>query len=286
MCMQTEGGQLSTYTVGKFYTLCIFSQVPQQQRCSKLSYWTVKNKEGDRWKGTENQWVCSVLSCLLLTQHKATATVRTHTHTNRKHGGTPGMEHIVLLRPIKGNREFSLLKKKHYLYLSVPFYSEGADWGAKNQTHWVWVWVCACACVWERERDVKGSWFFCPDTKPWAQTGSFTHSLYDLCVFEPDSWTSVLHKHPSWLIILSSVSILIQLRTPPPLFPFHRHTDWQTSTHLYSARRENNAIKSCVIDLWLVNAPLDSVNTVQPQLTVLLERTHTESLKGTANSLA
>ena len=55
------------------------------------------------------------------------AYTHTHTHTNRKHGGTPGMEHIVLLRPIKGNREFSLLKKKHYLYLSVPFYSEGAD---------------------------------------------------------------------------------------------------------------------------------------------------------------
>lgn len=65
---------------------------------------------------------------LVLTQHKATATMHTHTHTSKTKkdsgGGTSNMEHIVLLRRIQEKRGFSLFKKTLHLYLSVPFYFE------------------------------------------------------------------------------------------------------------------------------------------------------------------
>lgn len=105
--------------------------------------------------------------------------------------------------------------------------------------------------------------FLCPDTKPWARTGSATHSLCAVCVLEPDSWTSVSYKHPSWLIILSSVSNFnsvnntnTQIRTPPL-----RVTN--TPAHIPTVVKRM-VTKHSVTGLWEATAPLDSLNTAPP----------------------
>ena len=59
----------------------------------------------------------------------------------------------------------------------------------KILTHQAWP-HCVCVCV---------LWFLCKDTKPWAPTGSITHSLYNLC--SSPSPELQFHKHilPEWL---------------------------------------------------------------------------------------
>lgn len=80
-----------------------------------------------------------------------------------------------------------------------------------------------CVC------NVKCSWFLCR-TQLWVQTGSFTHTSCVIRVFEPDSWTSVSHKHPFWLIILSTVNILQH-----PHSDTHTHSYTQTHTILLAS---------------------------------------------------
>lgn len=75
---------------------------------------------------------------------------QTHIHTNRRGAGTTAMEHTVLLWLSKGNRGFSLIKKKKlYLYFSVPFlFWEASVLTAelKTVTHRAQS-HCVCVCV-------------------------------------------------------------------------------------------------------------------------------------------
>lgn len=179
--------------------------------------------------------------------------VSSHTGPHKMNGGTPSKGDIVLYR------EYSTFVLKNTPPLSL---SSFGFWDAsmptkelKKSSHTNRIHSVRVCFMWK---------VLCPDTKPCAQTGSITHSLYNLCVLEPESWTSVSHKHPSWQIILSSVSNFnsvnntnTEILDPSPSFHQHILTDIPTLVQC-------TVSKHYVINLWLVIAHLNSVNTVQP----------------------
>ena len=164
------------------------------------------------------------------------------------------MEHIVLFRRIQEKGRFSLVRNKTSTFIS-QFLSilrgKCADCRTKI--------CCTVSVMWKAVDSFA-------QTQSRGPKQEASHCLCDqcVCVFQRDSWTSVSHKHPSWLIILSSVSSFnsahntnTQLQDPPPLSIPPTHVA-DILTLVQCMGRVNNTTKSRVIDLWLVNAPLDS----------------------------
>lgn len=131
--------------------------------------------------------------------------------------------------------------------------------------------LCVCVCY------MKGSWFPCPDTKPWAQTGSFTQTPCTICVCSGPTPEPQFHTHPSRLIILSSVSIFNPAHNTNtqiyPHFPFHHHT----LTDIQHTSQSHNHSELCD---WLVVGKFTTGFTQYSPALIdkgLSRRTHTQT---------